>query len=435
MASEIERDAVAILRLLYTWSEQEDDPKTGRYDLSTDEVLDAINLPLERVNDAVSFLKDRGFLGSIVTQGGLQRISPTTEGRLEFQKISAEQQPVPNGNYDIFLSHSGQDDALTKDVKKLLEHNGLSVFSTPTSIPSGKWEPQIERALQDATDCWVLLTHNALTRSVWVHNELGYYYGFRHGQGGGELGEHSHFVFPTGTPLPGLYSQLMGTPTDDIGNPEVVAGIITNSLGITLDLPPSWQSRTYSTVPTGEHRDQEQFELESQEALHTGFASEMEPLGHWQVIIRPSTFQKERVSDFSSLYRLVQQSQARMPRCDYPSATGEAFSKTGADWTGEDFTDNTPEAWRLYQSGQFVGRSVFWHDLDIESISREELFDVSEAVCFLTCVFSFAASLAQTLAGDDHMVIEITANNIGGRRLAARTRLLSGGNSMTDTQV
>ena len=88
---------------------------------------------------------------------------------------------MPLNDYEVFISHSSLDDALATDVKELLGANGISVFTTPGSIPTGKWEEQIEEALQRSTQIWVLLTTNAVKESVWVHHEFGYFYGFCHG--------------------------------------------------------------------------------------------------------------------------------------------------------------------------------------------------------------------------------------------------------------
>ena len=50
----------------------------------------------------------------------------------------------------------------------------------PTHQDSGgdKWEDAIEDALKEVTEGWVLLTDNAVTRSIWVHQELGFFYGY-----------------------------------------------------------------------------------------------------------------------------------------------------------------------------------------------------------------------------------------------------------------
>ncbi|MAF54412.1 MAG: hypothetical protein CL694_15545 [Chloroflexi bacterium] len=436
MATEIERDSHLILRAVYTWLEQEDDPKMGRYELSADEVLGVTGLPLERVEDAVKLLVSRDLLTALETYGGLQSVSPTADGRLEFQRVStADEAPAAGNTYDVFLNHSSHDDQLSADVKLLLEHNGLTVFTTPSSIPSGKWEQQIEDALQDAVDCWVLLTPNALAQSVWVHHELGYYYGFRHGREIDQLGFHSHYIYPLGEPRPGLYDHLQGNDTDDIGNPEVVASIILESLRKPLNLPSDWEPRTYQTGSGGVIAGDSQFHQEAEGGIRAGLASDIESQGHWQIVIRPATFRQSRVSDFSALYGLVKDSQVRFATCDFPSMDSEAYAQSGESWMGEVFREDIPEAWTIHQSGQFVAISAFWDDLSQlcrrTGLSRESLFDLQQAVCFLTCVFEFAASLAKTLPGNDDMVIEVKANNVAGRQLATRRQLVSGGDHST----
>jgi len=197
--------------------------------------------------------------------------------------------------YDVFLSHSNLDDALAKDVKELLEHNKISVFCTPKSIPSGKWEPQIEDALKNSTDFWGLLTLNALNQSIWVHHELGYFYGFRHGQEVDPLGQHSRYLYEDGTPQLGLYDQLQGTTIKDLGNPIEVAKTIASHLNKTIALPPDWKNQIYSTHGPRADVDAELFQNE-RSGFHSELVSKIWGIGHWATIIRPREFLGVRVS-------------------------------------------------------------------------------------------------------------------------------------------
>jgi hypothetical protein len=81
--------------------------------------------------------------------------------------------------YDVFLSHSSEDDELAQRVRTLLEASEIRTFATPGSIPSGLWNPQIEGALQRSQHLWLLLTPAALDRSIWAHQEFGYFYGYK----------------------------------------------------------------------------------------------------------------------------------------------------------------------------------------------------------------------------------------------------------------
>lgn len=173
-------------------------------------------------------------------------------------------------HYHVFSSHSSLDDHLAGDVKALLEHNHINVFCTPTSIQSGKWEPQIEDALQNSDELWVLLTPNALAQSVWVHQELGYFYGYGHGTGSDDLGTHSHYLYQEGTPQPGLYAQLQGTTIKDIGNPIEVAATIAADLGKATEIPSDWENRVYETHGQETDTDDELYQNE-----RSGFSSEL----------------------------------------------------------------------------------------------------------------------------------------------------------------
>ena len=237
--------------------------------------------------------------------------------------------------YDVFLSHSSLDDELAEDVRTLLDESGITVFSTPTSIPSGKWEQQIEDALSASTDAWVLLTPNALAESVWVHQELAYFYGFRHGQGEDPLGQHARYIYGEGTPRPGLYDQLQGTAVDQLGNPVEVAGAIASSLGNDLRIPDDWNDRSYD-IDRVKRRNEDPARFDEQlSSMGSDVMSDIQSGGHWRVVIRPVAFQPQRVS-YSSLSSVVQTSRVRHEGWDFPSMD-TAGVQTGEDWVGEEF--------------------------------------------------------------------------------------------------
>ncbi|MFC1968066.1 toll/interleukin-1 receptor domain-containing protein [Chloroflexota bacterium] len=159
---------------------------------------------MDRLIDALT--KERECDGYV---GYLAGLTPPERYRIQ---PHGTQQSVPKGEYDVFLSHSSQDDDLVTDIKQLLEANGIKTFSTPGSIPTGKWEPQIEEALRQSQSIWVLLTPHTLKESVWAHHEYGYFYGYRHGIGVDLEGHSCRFLFTQDTNLRGALSRDSGRP-------------------------------------------------------------------------------------------------------------------------------------------------------------------------------------------------------------------------------
>jgi hypothetical protein len=144
--------------------------------------------------------------------------------------------PLPT-EYHVFLSHSSLDDQLARAVAQFLEANGIPTFATPESIPMGKWEPQIERALQQSSNIWVLLTPNTLSESVWAHHEFGYFYGYRHGKGIDPEGQSCRFLYTEGTQLRGLYGQIQGVRIESLDDPLVIARVIAKEMGREFNEP------------------------------------------------------------------------------------------------------------------------------------------------------------------------------------------------------
>ena len=86
--------------------------------------------------------------------------------------------PVSDFQYDVFLSHAPEDDELAALVADLLLQSDIPVFTTRPGFPKGIWSDQIRILLEKSEHFGLLLTENALERSVYVHHEFGYFYGY-----------------------------------------------------------------------------------------------------------------------------------------------------------------------------------------------------------------------------------------------------------------
>ena len=328
-----------------------------------------------------------------------------------------------NATHDVFLSHSSLDDELAEDVRMLLTKSDISVFSTPTSIPSGKWEQQIEDALKQSTDVWVLLTPNALAESIWVHQELAYFYGFHHGRGEDDLGRHSRYMYQPGTVRPGLYDHLQGTDIERLGDPVFVAKAIADSLGKPLTIPDDWHNPSYD-IDQGRLTVAERFN-EQLSSIGSQLIARIRSGGHWQIVIRPLTFDEKRLP-YDSLRSAVQKGHVRHAGWDFPSMDAHSVIR-GDDWVGEEFEGGeSNEAWRLYESGQFVHLYEFPSDIDsdyLDTLDPSQIFNMNSCVNHLTMVFEFAAGLSQSEAGDETMFVRTDAFGLEGRILASPKRL------------
>lgn len=328
--------------------------------------------------------------------------------------------------YDVFLSHSALDNALAADVQLLLESNHISVFSTPQSIRSGRWEPRIEAGLQDARQIWVILTPNALGRSVWVHHELGYFYGFRHGREEDELGDNSRYVYEEGTDLPGLYAHLQGTKVESVWDPEQIARTIAEALGKTLEVPKNWVPAAHEPVDDADDDEHYQEQLArlfmAPDSEEHKLLADVRAVGHWEIIIRPREFLSRRIESYPSLYGLVATNRYGLVYGDYPFLNSESKLFRESDWVGQADRDyNQGALWGLYQSGQFVYISTYPTDGD------EGVFPVVPAVYDLTGFFAFARNLLGEICdGGEDSVIQIVASGLAGRTLEApKQRLMN----------
>src|SRR5205823_5185950 len=123
--------------------------------------------------------------------------------------------------------------------------------------------------------------------------------------------------------------------------------------------------------------------------------------GYWNVIIRPQTFEKERIP-LSELAPLIRRTAFNIRGWQFPYTEGGRL-ETGEDWVGfENQWDRVLEAWRLYQSGQFVHISGIFDDwLDKskhhpapEGWAPNRQLSLVGVIYRLTEIFELAARLA-----------------------------------------
>ncbi len=154
--------------------------------------------------------------------------------------------------------------------------------------------------------------------------------------------------------------------------------------------------------------------------------AEIRTRGHWQVIVRPSTFTLNRILDIADLFPLVQHASVQLRGWDFPHVNPNSDRTIDVDWVGQETRwEHNLELWRVYRSGQFVHFSGFWDDWRDRSgwLPPEEgwaprlRFGIGDAIFRFTEVFEFAARIAMTSAGDDAMHVEIRVKDLAGRAL------------------
>lgn len=133
--------------------------------------------------------------------------------------------------YDVFLSHATEDNELAERIARILREAGLKVFATVPGDPPGLWSEAVRLALEEAEWLWLLLTEPALRRSIYVHHEFGYFFGFHRRRIASPdiqlVGNRLRYIVRRGEMRrPGMYQHFQDFPVDDINDPEAIAKII-----------------------------------------------------------------------------------------------------------------------------------------------------------------------------------------------------------------
>ncbi len=148
--------------------------------------------------------------------------------------------------------------------------------------------------------------------------------------------------------------------------------------------------------------------------------------GYWEIVIQPLPFVEKRVANILDLRQIARTKQVAIRGWHFPHY-GREGPQVGPDYVAQetDFLAHV-EAWRFYQSGMFVylgGYRVDWaaqdppHDFVLGHPPVGTRLMGEDTVWVLTEAFEFAARLAMTAAGSDHMRIATTPHRLNGRCL------------------
>ena len=90
MATEIQEGANAVLKVMVEWTEADNDPNVGRYQVFGPELQSKLGISPARINDAVAYLVNQGYLEHLRTMGtalyDFREVWLTIDGRVAYQE-------------------------------------------------------------------------------------------------------------------------------------------------------------------------------------------------------------------------------------------------------------------------------------------------------------------------------------------------------------
>jgi len=155
--------------------------------------------------------------------------------------------------------------------------------------------------------------------------------------------------------------------------------------------------------------------------------------GYWRVNLRPSKFEKERISSLADCANLVRECEVRLRGWYYPHY-GKYEPMSGLDWVESrvDWADYKG-IWRMYQSGQFIhlfGCKEDWLEEDVKVFGPprfeipppKTILDVFNTLYTLTEIYEFTSRLAQKNLFDTGLYLSIELHGMKNRKLVILNR-------------
>jgi hypothetical protein len=145
--------------------------------------------------------------------------------------------------------------------------------------------------------------------------------------------------------------------------------------------------------------------------------------GYWHVIIRPTSFNAERVDTLAKLEDAFREAHVQLRGWDYPHAPREGTARHADFIEGTIDWESYHEIWRLYQSGQFVHmfgmREDWWNEstLGDPQVQPGEALSFISALYTFTEIFAFAARLTESLPIGPEIVVSYRLVGLQNRKL------------------
>jgi hypothetical protein len=156
--------------------------------------------------------------------------------------------------------------------------------------------------------------------------------------------------------------------------------------------------------------------------------------GFWLFRYMPGVFASARVAEFKRLKTIVRETAVEFGGGSFP-AIGNQSLQLGNDWIGQQQdAGEYCQAWRFYQSGQFMLYEGFLDDWQDQSLFGPEDDDwkpgrdlsVGDTLVTLWQAFEFAARLSLAVPGPDPVTISVQAFGLRERRIRYRFRNRTG---------
>jgi len=150
-------------------------------------------------------------------------------------------------------------------------------------------------------------------------------------------------------------------------------------------------------------------------------------LGYWEIVFRPTVFDKERISPLPLCSKLVQEASINLRGWDYPHIDKNGH-KSKNDHI-ESFTDweGYVELWRMYQSGQFVHylalredryeEREFFSDPRLNNIRPGSILSIVGLIYQMTELFEFFKRLAGSGFYYEGADVQIGLKNTKNRKI------------------
>ncbi|MBI2760828.1 MAG: hypothetical protein HYX51_05320 [Chloroflexi bacterium] len=152
--------------------------------------------------------------------------------------------------------------------------------------------------------------------------------------------------------------------------------------------------------------------------------------GFWRVIVHPTLFEEQRISSLDLCWQIMVASSVNFRGLPFPSVRTDE-RRHGTDWVGSggEF-GNGVEAWRLFQSGQFVGEFSVHEDVMSGTTIRGShqngtvdpevrVINFVNILFMMTEILEFARNLAHRDVLAPAAVIRVELHGMKDRRLVA----------------
>lgn len=148
--------------------------------------------------------------------------------------------------------------------------------------------------------------------------------------------------------------------------------------------------------------------------------------GYFEIMAHPTVHNPKRIASLPEVETVIRESEVSLRGWNFPHTDKEDSSPFGYGFQSTTAKDRYIEGFRLYQSGLFLWKRVYWKDIeDKRGRKGQRLLSFIAPIWSFTEFFTFLSRLYERIAPDSTIHVQVKMTGCDGRELISSDPMIA----------